>query len=250
MFSLHQLGRVGFCALAFVSFAWAQTTNPVEQQFAAYHQTLNSAAESLLAAPPPPAKDMARDYPKPRTVPSQRTSFATALGRVQQLRPLLEPILREEGLPADVAAVVLVESGGQATALSPKGARGLWQLMPETARRYGLTVSADRDERIDPIKATRAAARYLHDLYAKFGDWRLAFAAYNAGEQAVARVMLRIGSNEFQQLNALLPNETRAYVPAVMMARPLFGRAGTYNEGMLQAARTAHVLYASAQLDK
>ncbi len=250
MFSLRQLGRVGFCALAFAGFTWAQTTNSVEQQFAGYHQTLDSAAETLLAEPLPTATNAGSERPAALSSANEVAKFNSALGRVQQLRPLLEPILREQGLPTDVAAVVLVESGGQATALAPKGARGLWQLMPETARRYGLTVSADRDERIDPTKATRAAARYLRDLYAQFGDWRLAFAAYNAGEQAVAKAMLRTGSNDFQQLNALLPNETRAYVPAVMMARPLFGRARNYNEGMLQAARTAHVLYASAQLDK
>ena len=72
-------------------------------------------------------------------------------------------------------AVVLVESGGRPTALSAKGALGIWQLMPQTARRYGLTVTPEKDERLDVLKATRAAARYLHDLYGQFSDWKLAW---------------------------------------------------------------------------
>ena len=94
-------------------------------------------------------------------------------------------------------AVVLVESGGRMSALSPKGARGLGQSMPDTARSYGLAVTADRDERIEAMKATRAAARYLRDLHQRFGDWRLAFAAYNAGEQAVERAVAKSGFQDF-----------------------------------------------------
>jgi membrane-bound lytic murein transglycosylase D len=175
-------------------------------------------------------------------------SFSNAVARVQQLRPLLEPILREHGVPTDLAAVVLVESGGRPTALSPKGALGLWQLMPETARRYGLTVSSAKDERTDVNQATRAAARYLRDLYARFGDWKLAFAAYNAGEQAVQRAMMRSGGSDFERLHGFLPNETQAYVPAVMTARPLFGSSREFTGPTLRAARTAQVLYAGAKL--
>jgi membrane-bound lytic murein transglycosylase D len=83
---------------------------------------------------------------------------------VQGLRPVIDPILRAEGIPAEMAAIALVESGGQSAALSPKGARGVWQLMPDTARRYGLVVTVAKDDRLDLVSATRAAARYLHDL--------------------------------------------------------------------------------------
>ncbi|HEX7962607.1 MAG TPA: lytic transglycosylase domain-containing protein, partial [Terriglobales bacterium] len=78
-----------------------------------------------------------------------------------------------------------------------KGARGLWQFMPETARRYGLVVSESRDERMEITKSSRAAARYLRDLYKQFGDWRLALAAYNAGEQLVEQGVARNGQARF-----------------------------------------------------
>jgi len=148
-----------------------------------------------------------------------------ALARLAPLQPTIEPILRSHGLPRALLAVVVVESGGRTEALSPKGALGLWQLMPETARRYGLVVSGERDERLDPVMATRAAARYLHDLYGRFGDWRLALAAYNAGEGAVLAAMQRAKSSSFSVLSELrlLPAETRSYVPAVLRASRAFG---------------------------
>ena len=110
-------------------------------------------------------------------------------------------------------------------ALCPAGARGLWQLMPDTARRYGLIVSESRDERLDPEKATWAATQYLRDLHEIFGDWRLALAAYNAGEDAIARAISRSGSREFDvlSLKRAIPEETRNYVPAVMAAMRKFG---------------------------
>jgi membrane-bound lytic murein transglycosylase D len=148
-------------------------------------------------------------------------SVRDAVDRVTRLRATLDPILSAEGVPNDVLAVVLVESGGRMSALSPKGARGLWQFMPDTARRYGLAVTGDRDERIEVAKSTRAAARYLRDLYQRFGDWRLAFAAYNAGEQAVERAAARTGHRDFSRIERALPAETRNYVPAVMNAMQL-----------------------------
>ena len=143
-----------------------------------------------------------------------------AFDRVNQLRPTLEPILRAEGVPVDLSAIVLVESGGMSTVLSPKGARGVWQFMPDTARRYGLVIDGVRDERVDVIKSTRAAARYLRDLYANFGDWFLALAAYNAGELAVSNAISRVPSRDFESVreSGRLPLETRRYVAAISAA--------------------------------
>lgn len=132
--------------------------------------------------------------------------------------PIIASILRENGLPATLMGVAAVESGFDPVALSPKGARGLWQLMPETARRYGLIVEPGRDERIDPVKSTYAAAQYMKDLLEQFRDWPLALAAYNAGEDRVERALRRVGARDFWALRerAALPDETLRYVPAVL----------------------------------
>ena len=152
-----------------------------------------------------------------------------ALNRLQQLRPVVESILRSEGVPADLMAVVLVESGARPAAESPRQARGLWQFIPATARRYGLRVSLQADERVDTEKATRAAARHLRDLYVRFRSWPLALAAYDAGEQAVQRAIEREHSADFWNLRSkkLLPKETRDYVPAVLAAMKLLGHPST-----------------------
>jgi soluble lytic murein transglycosylase-like protein len=150
-----------------------------------------------------------------------------ALERLAALRPMIETILRQEGVPAELIAVVLVESAARADAMSRKGARGLWQFVPATAERYGLAVRGNADERLDVLLATQAAAKYLSDLNRRFGDWQLTLAAYNAGEQAIQQAILRAGTANFETLSArkLLPDETRIYVHAVLDAvRLLRGR--------------------------
>jgi hypothetical protein len=139
-------------------------------------------------------------------------------GKRQPWLPRVAAVLRQHGLPTELVGAAAIESGLDPWALSPKGARGLWQLMPATARRYGLLVDSQRDERLDPVKSTHAAAQYLSDLHAQFQDWPLALAAYNAGEDRVERALERLNARDFWTLSrhAALPDETRRYVPAVL----------------------------------
>lgn len=169
----------------------------------------------------------ARQPPSPLIVKWGRDERLSSPSRPQPLLaasnsgpwlPAVAAILRAHGLPPELVGVAAVESGFDPAALSPKGARGLWQLMPETATRYGMVVNSGRDERLDPLKSTFAAARYLKDLYAQFQDWPLALAAYNAGENRIQRSLDRLGARDFRTLSrhAALPEETRRYVPAVL----------------------------------
>jgi membrane-bound lytic murein transglycosylase D len=113
----------------------------------------------------------------------------------------------------------LIESGHNPTIRSPVGAAGLWQFMPETARCYGLTVDRWVDERLDPLRATQAAAIYLSDLLSRFGTWELAMAAYNMGHYGLTRSVRRYNTNDFwrlARLEAALPWETALYVPKIL----------------------------------
>jgi soluble lytic murein transglycosylase-like protein len=224
--------------LAASSFLWSQQATYFQQAhsgagqpFAELDASLNSAVDLLLASATQETafaadKTNATKFSvvRQRQQDGRRSQlWLDRSGRVARLpldslRPAVEPILRSYGVPIDLAAIVLVESGGNAAALSPKGARGLWQLMPDTARRYGLRVDQIQDDRLDLFRATDAAARYLHDLYAQFGDWKLALAAYNTGEANVGNAIERAHTRDFDRLSnlRLLPLETRNYVPHVL----------------------------------
>jgi soluble lytic murein transglycosylase-like protein len=212
--------------------------------FGVYEAQLSDAASVILqrVVQPDLLTRVARDPQAndPTLISAAPRNNEGAFARVEQLRPLLEAVLRQAGLPAELAAVVLVESGGNPAALSPKGARGLWQLMPDTARRYGLTVDGERDERLDLLKSTRAAAEYLRDLYAQFQSWPLALAAYNAGESAVERALTRTGTGTFSVAARALPLETQNYVPAVLRALPRFSAAPPF-----RIKRQLNVVYAA-----
>ena len=158
----------------------------------------------------------------------------------------MERILEQERLPKGLVAVVLVESGAQRLALSSKQARGLWQLIPATARQYGLTVSSTNDDRVDVEQSTRAAARYLRDLYRRFEDWQLALAAYNAGPEAVQQALQRSHLATYSQIDAakLLPAETRNYVPAVLSAMELLGTERFAKPPLTQRQESIRILYA------
>jgi membrane-bound lytic murein transglycosylase D len=148
---------------------------------------------------------------RPRTVEE-------ALARSGRYKPMISAALKKAGLPPELFYLVMTESEYKIDARSPSGAAGLWQFMPGTARKYGLKVTYWVDERYDPEKATRAAIHYLSDLYAWFGDWNLALAAYNRGEGGLGQDMKWSRSTDFDSLaerNAL-PQQTHHYVPKFM----------------------------------
>lgn len=147
-----------------------------------------------------------------------RGFFQRYSARAGRYAPLLGTILEKHGLPRDLIFLAMAESGFQNHAKSWARAVGPWQFMPATGKRYGLTIDWYVDERRDPIKATISAAKYLKDLYERFGSWELAAAGYNAGEGKVNRAIRRYRTENFWKIRKgrYLKNETRNYVPKIM----------------------------------
>jgi membrane-bound lytic murein transglycosylase D len=149
-----------------------------------------------------------------------RDWFTAALSRGTRYLPYIKRTFAAEGLPQDLAYVALVESAFRTGALSRARAKGVWQFMPSTGRRFGLQQDWWVDERADPNRATRAAASYLKELYTLFGDWNLALAGYNAGEGKISRGVNRYGTRDFWALSRTraLRTETKNYVPMIHAA--------------------------------
>ena len=147
-----------------------------------------------------------------------RTGFERALARSGRYHDMMLSILKEEGVPQDLIYLAQAESGFHPLAVSRAGARGIWQFMASRGRGYGLQRTPYTDDRQDPVKSTRAAARHLKDLYAQFGDWYLAMAAYNSGPGNVQAAVRRTGFADFWELyhRNVLPKETRNYVPIIL----------------------------------
>lgn len=147
-----------------------------------------------------------------------RPFYVEGLMRSGQYRPIIERIFREESVPTDLMYLAQVESLFKPTAVSKALAKGIWQFNKSTALHYGLRVTSDIDERSDPEKSTRAAARYLKDLYGSFGDWSLALAAYNCGSGRVRRLVKNTGAHDFWSIvrsGQEFPKETKNYIPLV-----------------------------------
>lgn len=165
--------------------------------------------------------------------------FAKTMGYAYYYFPMLEEELAIAGVPIELRALAIVESGLSPTALSRAGAKGLWQFMPVTAREYGLEINSLVDERCNPRLATRAAARYLKNMYNMYGDWTLAIASYNCGPGNVNKAIVRAGGNpknykgSFWDVYEGLPSETRNYVPLFMGATYAFAYHKAHNMNLV-----------------
>src|SRR5262245_5462335 len=149
-----------------------------------------------------------------------RDWFSEALARGGRYLPHIREVFAEEGIPQDLAYTALVESAFKTNALSRAKAKGVWQFIADTGKRYGLQQDWWVDERSDPEKATRAAAKYLQELHTLLGDWNLVLAGYNAGEFKVLRGISRYGTNDYWKLRKTraFRTETRNYVPLIHAA--------------------------------
>lgn len=182
---------------------------------------LKVADEFLLTIPPPKVEpgEPAKPLPNPSaarerevwvTEIAQRPWPPAASNHVTRLKP----IFAGEKVPAELVWLAEVESSFDARARSPVGAAGLFQLMPDTAKRFGLSLWP-RDERLQPDASARASAQYLKVLYERFKDWRLALAAYNSGEGTVEKLLKRHNARSYEDIAVYLPAETQMFVPKV-----------------------------------
>ena len=146
-----------------------------------------------------------------------KVSIQKWLNRSNKYKKIILPILEDEEVPPELFYLAMIESGLNANAYSYAHASGVWQFISSTGKIYGLDKTWYIDERLDFEKSTRAAARYLKDLYAEFDDWYLAFAAYNSGSGRVQKAIRRHGSRDYWKLYSL-PKETQNYVPNIMAA--------------------------------
>ncbi|MBD5201087.1 MAG: transglycosylase SLT domain-containing protein [Bacteroidales bacterium] len=151
-----------------------------------------------------------------------RAGVAAMLGLSHYYMPIFEQALEEEGLPLELKYLPVIESGLNPNAVSKMGATGLWQFMLSAAKGYNLEVNSLVDERRDPYQSSRAAAAFLKDLYATYGDWSLVIAAYNCGPGNVNKALRRAGGDsskkDFWTIYPYLPAETRGYVPMFIAA--------------------------------
>ena len=163
-----------------------------------------------------------------RYVKHSPRQLASLQRKAEYYFPIFEDILGKHELPYELCYLPVIESALNPHAHSHMGAAGLWQFMPATGKKYGLEVNSLIDERMDPIRSTEAACRFLKALYGIFGDWNLVIAAYNCGPGNVNKAIIRAGGNpksydgSFWDVYACLPRETRSYVPLFMGATYAF----------------------------
>ena len=165
-----------------------------------------------------PYNEVVRRYIQ-RYIKHSPRQLATLQRKAEYYFPIFEDIIARYDLPFELCYLPVIESALNPHAHSHMGAAGLWQFMPATGKRYGLEVNSLVDERMDPIRSTEAACRFLTDLYKIFGDWNLVIAAYNCGPGNVNKAIHRAGGKrDFWSIYPFLPRETRGYLPIFIAA--------------------------------
>src|SRR5436309_5754460 len=249
---VERLAEEGGSGASLIDAAAAEdSTDPWAEAFAE-----SSRLRATIVAPPYPLviNGQVQAFIE-RFTGSRREIVGLWLNRSSRYLSMIRDVLRNQGLPEDLAFVAMIESGYNPLAVSRAGAKGLWQFMAGTARRYGLRVDQWVDERLDPEKSTTAAARYLRDLHEQFGSWALAKAAYNAGELKVIRAIKATNSTDFWALarTRLLRQETREFVPAIHAATVIGrdpGRSGFTPDAHTPVAIEKVTVPASTNLKK
>lgn len=176
------------------------------------------------------------------------STIVAGLERAGKFRPMIQRVLAEEGVPQELIHLAQAESGFLPRAVSNKAATGMWQFVQFRGREYGLNQTAYTDDRLDPEKATRAAARHLKDLYTQFGDWYLAIAAYNCGPGNVMKGVERTGYADFWELRArhAIPTETTNYVPIILAMTIMTKNAAEY--GLTDVVPQAPIEYDTVEV--
>lgn len=146
---------------------------------------------------------------------SKRRYTARLFSRYEKWEKFIRLTMEAEGVPAEIGLLCLIESGCTYNAVSNKGATGMWQFMPATAKELGLIVTENKDERTDPIESTKAAAKYLRKAYDRLGDWTLVIASYNCGIGRTEGISRRHKTKKWNELKSSFPKETQQYIPAL-----------------------------------
>jgi membrane-bound lytic murein transglycosylase D len=193
----------------------AEMTFPVDPKL---KERAEDVAKSVSHDLPLTVNDVVVSYLNFFQTPRGRAIVENGLRRKGKYQEMIARVLKEEGVPQDLIYLAQAESAFQPLALSRAGARGIWQFVQWRGNEYGLKRSWWVDERMDPEKATRAAAQHLRDLYGLYGDWYLAMAAYNCGPGNVQKGIERTGYADFWELykRNVLPKETKNYVPIIL----------------------------------
>jgi membrane-bound lytic murein transglycosylase D len=198
-----------------------EDTQPYAAWLAARMDYLDVADEIRLTIPPPAGQTNQPPQPVPNPPPQKerelwvkKVSVVPWPALANEYVPELKSVFTAQKVPPELVWVAEVESGFDRRAVSPAGAAGLFQLMPETAKRFGLSLWP-RDQRYQPEPSATASAQYLKFLYDRFHDWRLALAAYNCGEGEVRKLLDRYKTQSYDDIAGHLPAETQMYVPRV-----------------------------------